>query len=235
MLGPAAPIAGNAAAAAGVPAPGPQVIGGALGAGALGAGVAGGVKAGDSATKIAGDQAGNMAAVTANTLGGAGQAKAAQGSAIGLTTAGAGSQAAQHGSAIADAAKSGKGMNEAANRAPGMVGATGGLLGAGGLSNSLALGGHPTAAQATGITGGTMALGGTGVDALKPKQNANKDIEMQQPGSPHRRRDLIRRSIIARQAADKQASLMELIARSAEKRAATGYLRRRQAWYADEL
>ena len=236
VLGPSAPIAGNAAAAAGVPPPGPQVIGGGLGAAALGTGIAGGVKAGDPAHKIAGDQAGNAASVVANTLGGANQPKAAQGSAIGLTTAGLGSQAAQHGSAINQAAKEGKGLNEAANRAPAMAGAAGGLGVAGGVSNSLAATGHTPAAQGTGIAGGATALGGTAVDALKPKPKGNNnDIEMQRPGSPNRRRDLARRSVIARQVADNKAALMSLVAREAEKRAAAGFLRRREGWYADEL
>ena len=196
------------------------------------------MKAGDPAHKIAGDQAGNAASVVANTLGGAGKPVAAQGSAIGLTTAGLGSQAAQHGSAIAQAAKEGKAGNEAANRAPGMVGAVGGLGVAGGASNSLAMTGHTPAAQGTGIAGGATALGGTAVDALKPKPKGNGDIEMQNQGgsSPHRRRDLARRRVVARQVADnKKAALMDILARSAEKRAVAGYLRRREGWYADEL
>ena len=231
VIGAGGPAVGAGLTQAGAPTAGAAVTG-VSGAAAGGLGVAGGIKDGDHPAQIAHDNLGNAASVIGPAVGATGHGTAAAGTAGALTGTQAVGTAVQHGQGIANAPNPGQ---EAINRAPAMAQDGTGLLGAGVAQNSAALGGASTAAHGVGMgAGGTSAgIGGVraGADALKGK---NTDPE-NPPRNNNRKRDAIRRSIISRQVEDRQARLMELLARSAEKRAIADFLSRRQVLLSDEL
>ena len=175
-------------------------------------------------------QAGNAATVIANPVGGIDHKSVpAAATAATLTTGGllhkAGSDAVDIKNAYNDPTKSA--ATEAAKKLPGQIGAGAGLGGAGTTSNALSLANNPDGAKLAGQVGGGVATGANVADqalANRPKPKTKPD------GT-----EMTRRSLVSRKVADDHAVLMDLLVRSAEKRAAADFLRRRSFYFADEL
>ena len=225
-MGSVPPISNAIGHATGHPVAG-QAVGTAAGAGSTVLGTIGGRKDGDGALKILGDNAGPLSAATSGPVAMAGKNNAAQAIGTGGPDAGFAHKAAQDAVDIKNAPPGERG-NAALKKAPNQIGNIGGNLGGGVIPNGGQLSNtiSPNTAAGIGGAGGGTGLASALVDLPTSGRKKPGDVEAQNRPSgprsnsaPMRRRHLARRSLISRQALEREAVLNEM--------------RRRQVWIAD--
>ena len=216
-MGPAAPVASNLLAKGGHPTAG-AAAGTALGGAALTAGAIGGAKDKDGVMKTTLDNAGNLAASTANPASLAGKSNAANAIGSTLPTIGFANKAGEDAKDIKKAAPGDK-LKTGMSKAPGEAANVSGNLFGGTIPSAGSLTGQipAKAAQTIGATGGAGALGVNALTMLKDGKKKPGDVEAQNPtggsNAPHRRRHLARRAFVSRQALERKAILNELMRR----------------------